>query len=215
MLHIDFEKRSKLRVLCLGAHADDIEIGCGGTVLKLLRQAHESSVHWVVFAGKGSRGAEARKSADQFLAGAAERHVVVKEYQDGFFPYQGGEIKGFFEELKRTVDPDVIFTHTRGDLHQDHRLINELTWNTWRNHFILEYEILKYDGDLGNPNFYVELDPEVCQTKIETIWNCFASQRDKHWFSKESLAAMHSIRGVECRARASCAEGFYCRKLVF
>jgi len=168
MLNLTFERRrdSIFRILCLGAHSDDIEIGCGGTVLRILEENPDAEVLWVVIGASGQRADEATASAKSFLARARQKEVIVKEFRDGFFPYIGAEIKGFFEELKRRCAPDLILTHCRNDLHQDHRLVSELTWNTFRNHLILEYEILKYDGDLGTPNVFVHLTESLARRKV-------------------------------------------------
>jgi LmbE family N-acetylglucosaminyl deacetylase len=201
-----------LRVLCLGSHSDDIEIGCGGTILSLLEQYPGAAVRWMVFSSDPQRAGEARASAESFLRQAGQRQVVIRDYRDGFFPYVGGDIKNEFEQLKQEFAPDVIFTHYRDDLHQDHRLVCELTWNTFRDHLILEYEIPKYDGDLGSPNFFVPLDETTCQKKIQLLLQHFATQREKHWFGDETFLALMRLRGMEARARY--AEGFYCRKIV-
>ena len=201
------------RILCLGAHSDDIEIGCGGTLLRLLQEYPGARVQWVVFACTGPRSAEAQASANAFLQGAAESKIVVKDFRDGFLPYTGVQVKEFFETLK-PFDPDLIFTHYRHDLHQDHRLLCELTWNTFRNHLVLEYEIPKYDGDLGQPNLFVELDEPICRRKSEYLLQHFRTQRDRHWFTDETFRSLLRIRGIECRADTSYAEAFYCRKLV-
>lgn len=201
------------RILCLGAHSDDIEIGCGGTMLRLLREYPAACVQWVVFACAGERSREAMASANSFLQGAKDKKIVVKDFRDGFLPYLGTEVKEFFETLK-SFSPELIFTHYRHDLHQDHRLLCELTWNTFRNHLVLEYEIPKYDGDLGQPNFFVELDEETYRRKSEYLLEHFPTQRDRHWFSDETFRAILRLRGVECRADTSYAEAFYCRKLV-
>ena len=203
-----------LRILCVGAHSDDIEIGCGGTILRLLQECAEAEVHWVVLGSSGQRDAEALLSAHNFLAHATKKDVIVKNFKNSFFPYVGAEIKTFFEELKETVSPDVIFTHHRNDLHQDHRLISELTWNTYRNHLILEYEVLKYDGDLGVPNFFVHLDASVCQHKISLILDCFQTQTEKDWFTADAFWSLLRLRGIESKAPGKYAEGFYCRKVV-
>ena len=208
------QKEAPLEVLCLGAHADDLEIGCGGTVLRLAESGRAAAVTWVVFSAAGDRQGEARESAEVFLARAKAKDVVVKEFRDGFFPYQGAEIKGDFEELKRRVSPDVIFTHYRNDLHQDHRLISELTWNTFRSHLILEYEIPKYDGDLGSPNLFVPLQESTCRDKIRFLEAAFTSQRDKHWFDEGTFRALMRLRGMESCAPSFHAEAFYTRKLV-
>jgi LmbE family N-acetylglucosaminyl deacetylase len=201
-------------VLCLGAHADDIEIGCAGTVLTLLNRATPLTVTWVIFSAQGDRAAEARWSAQSLLADAAKRQIELKDFQDGFFPYSGAQIKEAFEELKTMVSPDLVFTHYRHDLHQDHRLIAELTWNTFRDHLIFEYEVPKYDGDLGSPNVFVPVSTGLCRRKIDTILAAFKTQRGKRWFSEELFTSLLRIRGMECNAPSNYAEAFYCRKLV-
>lgn len=203
-----------LKILCLGAHSDDIEIGCGGTILRLLSEHPRVEVHWVVLGSSGKRGVEARASAKKFLKGAERRTIIVKRFQDGFFPYHGGEIKRYFEVMKKKVDPDVIFTHFRHDLHQDHRLVSELTWNTFRDHLIFEYEIVKYDGDLGNPNTFVRLEEQVCKEKVDTILGTFKTQAGQHWFSEEAFNGLHKLRGIESNAPEGYAEGFHVRKVV-
>ena len=202
-----------LRVLCLGAHSDDIEIGCGGTVLRLAATVPRAEFTWVVLSGDAQRAEEARRSAALFAGAAAPTTVVVKEFRDGFFPYAGAGIKDFFESLKREDSPDVIFTHYRGDQHQDHRLVSELTWNTFRDHLILEYEVPKYDGDLGRPNWYVPLDESTCRTKARHLLDTFASQRDRRWFTEETFRALMRLRGVECAAPEGYAEAFYAHKI--
>jgi len=216
MMRLDFCRPpgSPLKILCLGAHSDDIEIGCGGTILRLLKEHRDVKVDWIVFSGKGDRAAEAKESADRFTRNAAERTIVVKGFRDGFFPYTGVEIKEHFEELKASLSPHVIFTHSRGDLHQDHRVISELTWNTFRDHFILEYEVIKYDGDLGTPNFYAHLDESVCREKIATILDVFRSQRPRRWFTDDVFLSILRLRGMESNAPERYAEGFYSRKSV-
>ena len=206
--------KSPLNILCLGAHSDDIEIGCGGTILKLLEAVNDSRVTWIVFSGSGARGQEAQNSADLFLAGAGEKEVLLHEFRDGFFPYLGYEIKEYFEQLKGEVAPDLIFTHFRADLHQDHRLINELTWNTFRDHLILEYEIPKFDGDFGSPNFFVHLSRGTIEKKAELILKSFPTQHKKAWFTRETFLSLANLRGVESNAPDQAAEGFYSRKLV-
>jgi LmbE family N-acetylglucosaminyl deacetylase len=203
------------KVLCLGAHSDDIEIGAGGTVLQLLSTNHDFEIIWVVFSAAGSeREREARRSAGLFLEGAKQQEVIVKDFRDGFFPYDGGKVKEFFEALKTRVSPDLIFTHYRDDRHQDHRTICELTWNTWRSHMILEYEIPKYDGDLGSPNVFVPLPREICERKIKHICDVFQTQGNKTWLTEDTFQAILRLRGVECAAPERYAEAFYCRKLV-
>jgi len=201
------------RVLALGAHADDIEIGCGATLLALTR-AQALDVTWVVLGADGVREVEARASADAFLVGARTSSIVCHRFRDGFFPYVGGEVKDVFEALKTEVEPDIILTHTRNDLHQDHRLVCELTWNTWRNHLILEYEIPKYDGDLGSPNVFFPVSKQAAQEKVRLLGTTFESQREKHWFDEELFLGLMRLRGVEARSPTGYAEAYHCRKLV-
>jgi LmbE family N-acetylglucosaminyl deacetylase len=202
------------RILFLGAHADDIEIGCGGTVLRLLAERRDLSVRWVVFSATPERAAEARASAAEFLDGA-EATVVVRDYRDGYLPWSGADIKEEFEALKREFVPDLIFTHYRHDLHQDHRLVSDLTWNTWRNHFILEYEIPKFDGDFGSPNFFSLLPAQILERKISLVLRNFATQAGKQWFTADLFRSVARIRGMECAAPETFAEAFYCCKAVF
>jgi len=202
------------RVLVIGAHPDDIEIGCAGTLLRLIDRGAVADVCWVVASGDPARAAEARASADALLAPVARRTVLVREFEDGFFPYHGTAIKRFFEELKRDVDPDVVFTHQRRDLHQDHRLLGELTWNTFRDHLILEYEVPKYDGDMGAPNVFVPLEQPVCERKIEHLMTHFASQLERRWFREDLFSGLLRLRGMECNSPTSFAEAFYCHKVV-
>ncbi|HXX65352.1 MAG TPA: PIG-L deacetylase family protein [Bacteroidota bacterium] len=208
------KKDGPYRLLCLGAHCDDIEIGCGGTVLRLARELKQVSVTWVVFCSNEIRAREAASCADKFLSGVREKRVVIKNYRDGFLPYNGGEVKDFFEQLKKEVNPDLILTHYGKDRHQDHRLVSELTWNTWRDHFILEYEVPKYDGDLGAPNFFVPLSEDDCRMKVDHITSAFASQSTKHWFSSETFLGLARLRGMESCASEHYAEAFYSRKVV-
>jgi LmbE family N-acetylglucosaminyl deacetylase len=203
-----------LKALFLGAHSDDIELGCGGTILSLLEQGQELEVWWVVFAASPARRLEAERSAEIFLRGAIKKEIVVRDFKESFFPYIGSEIKACFEELKRTINPDVVFTHFRDDLHQDHRLISELTWNTFRDHLILEYEIIKYDGGLGSPNVFAHLSEEVCAKKMKYLMENFQSQRSHQWFTEETFLAILRLRGVESNAPEKYAEAFYCRKIV-
>ena len=213
-LTFDVNPASPLRVLCLGAHCDDIEIGCGGTILNLAKAGRKLDVHWIVFSSDERRKQEAVNSANAFLADIPIRRVIVHAFRDGFFPYIGVEIKEQFEQLKSEFSPDLILTHYRHDLHQDHRLVSELTWNTFRNHLILEYEIPKYDGDFGSPNFFVPLDETTCRRKIDTILGAYQSQSGKQWFSRDLFLSVLRLRGMEAYASDGYAEGFYCRKAV-
>ena len=202
----------QLSVLCLGAHSDDIEIGVGGTLLSMLARGVRLKVHWCVLSGAGVRESEARESAAGFLSEAAAG-IDVLAFRDGFFPQQGEEIKTWFEDLKTRVNPDIIFTHHRGDAHQDHREVGALTWNTFRDHCILEYEIPKWDGDLGRPNLYVSIPADVLERKIDLLMTHFASQRSKHWYSPEIFRGLARLRGMECRAAENYAEAFFAHKL--
>ena len=211
---LNFSNDSSPTILCLGAHSDDIEIGCGGTILKLINTYPTANVTWIVFSAKDTRINEAKASAASFLVGSQNRRIIVKDFRDGFFPYIGADIKRFFEGLKREVKPDLIFTHYRDDRHQDHRVISDLTWNTFRDHLILEYEIPKYDGDFGTPNFFTHLDKEISERKVEKLLTHFQTQANKHWFTAETFSAVLRLRGIESRAPESYAEAFYCRKMV-
>ncbi len=201
-------------ILCIGAHCDDIEIGCGATILRLLRERKDVSVRWVVLSSTKARAREAAAAADLFLRGARRREVRIEAFTDGHFPYQGAEIKACFERLKSDPAPDLIFTHYRDDRHQDHRVVSDTTWQTFRDATILEYEIPKYDGDLGAPNVFVEVDRATCERKIRYLTRCYATQRVKPWFTAETLRSLLSLRAMESRAPRY-AEAFYGRKLVF
>ena len=203
-----------LRVLAVGAHPDDIEIGCGGTILRLVAEHPGLAVHWLVLSGADGRAEEAADSAAAFTEGAGGTRVAVERFRDGFFPYEGGAVKERFERLKDEVDPDLILTHRLEDRHQDHRLVAELAWNTFRGHLILEFEIPKYDGDLGQPNLYVPLEPDVGQRKVELLRKCFPSQAGRSWFSDDTFWALLRLRGVESGGPGRFAEAFTARKLV-
>lgn len=208
------EARGALTVLCLGAHSDDIEIGCGGTILRLAEQYPGAVFHWVVFSATGVREEEARRAATLFVGPAAFREPLLKTFTDGLMPFVGAEVKAVFEDLKQAVSPDLIFTPYRKDAHQDHRLIGELTWNTFRDHLILEYEIPKYDGDLGQPSVFVPLGADLCQKKVRYLMEAFPSQHMKRWFREDTFLSLMRLRGMECNAPCGYAEAFYCRKLV-
>lgn len=213
MLTLNFQQDT-LKVLCLGAHCDDIEIGCGGTILKLIAHYPNVEFYWVVFSANPPRAQEASESANAFLRHAQEKKIVIKDFRDSFFPYIGLEIKEYFEQFRREFSPDLVFTHYRNDLHQDHRLISDLTWNTFRDHLILEYEIPKYDGDLGTPNFFVYLDEATCRRKIKYVLDSFKTQAENQWFSEETFLAIMRLRGIESNAPDKYAEAFYGRKIV-
>lgn len=201
-------------ILLLGAHCDDIEIGCGGAIQNLLRNDPDLMVHWIVFSSNDMRRQEAERSASAFLQHSHAHNVQIKTFKNGYFPQEWGVIKDYFEVLKGEVDPDIIFTHYHADLHQDHRVISELTWNTFRNHLILEYEIAKYDSDLGNPNFFIPLDQNQADFKCQVLMDSFKSQLSHHWFTQQTFLAMMRIRGIQCNAGYGLAEAFYSRKMI-
>jgi LmbE family N-acetylglucosaminyl deacetylase len=203
-----------VRVLAIGAHPDDAEIGCGGTILKLIRDGAISAICWVVLTGEEPRAGEARASAHAMLDSAPETLILQRGFRDGFLPYEGADVKAFFEEVKRDFSPDLILTHQRHDGHQDHRTACELTWNTFRDHFILEYEVPKYDGDMGQPNVFVTLDEDTSRRKIDHLMTHFGTQVPKRWFKEDLFSGLMRLRGMECNSPTSYAEAFYCRKAV-
>jgi LmbE family N-acetylglucosaminyl deacetylase len=212
MLGFLLDKKKSINILCLGAHCDDIEIGAGGTLLKLLETYKVNSVKWVVFASNEIRKQEATHSAGRFLEKAGHSDIAIQSYRDGFLPFMASEVKDFFEVIKKEFKPDIVFTHYRDDRHQDHRLVSDLTWNTWRNHLILEYEIPKYDGDIGIPNFFVPLEEEYIERKNKIILESFKSQNQKHWFDDATFKALPRLRGME--SATLYAEAFYARKII-
>ncbi len=215
MLHLDFGgNRNCLRVLCIGAHSDDIEIGCGGTILEWLSKYPNVEVTWVVMSAAGARADEARRSANALLRKASRRNIVLGSFRDGHLPAHFVKAKQLFEELKATETPDVILTHRLEDRHQDHRLVAELTWQTWRDHLIFEYEIPKYEGDLGQPSLYVPLSSRAGKRKVAHLMRHFGSQRSKSWFAPETFLSLMQLRGIECRAASGLAEAFSIRKAV-
>jgi LmbE family N-acetylglucosaminyl deacetylase len=212
-LPLSDEGQPVTRVLAVGCHSDDIEIGCGATLLALTRSHPGVEVTWVVLGASGERAAEARASAERFLEAAARSEVIVHEFRDGYFPYVGAAVKDVFESLKAVLDPQLVLTHTRFDLHQDHRLVCELTWNTFRDHLILEYEVPKYDGDLGRPNLFVPVTRELVDEKARLLLETFETQGAKHWFDPDVFRGLMRLRGMESRSPSGYAEAFTCRKL--
>lgn len=200
--------------LFMGAHCDDIEIGCGGTVIELLRQYPGAKIHWLVFSTGAGREKEARRAAAGLLRDARNPQVTIKDFRGAYFPSEAPAIKDFLEVYRRTVEPDVIFTHCREELHQDHRILGELTWNTWRNHMILEYEIPKYDGGLGSPSVFVPLPRKTVRRKVDLLMKVFQTQLPKQWFTPATFEGLMRLRGIECNAPEGFAEAFYSRKLV-
>lgn len=209
MLKLEFPKNIK-SVLCIGAHADDIEIGCGATILKLLSNMKGIKVDWLVCCSDPIRQQEARLSAQNFLQHAGSVNVIIHDFQDGYLPAQFSGLKDEFENLKAKINPDIIFTHYKNDYHQDHRIVSELTWNTFRDHLVLEYEIPKYDGDINNPNLYSVIQKKEVEQKIKIILESFQSQVNKQWFNESLFRSLLRLRGMECSD--TYAEAFYCRK---
>jgi LmbE family N-acetylglucosaminyl deacetylase len=207
-------RAERVSVLCIGAHSDDIEIGAGGTILHWITSGAVIDVHWCVLSAGGARSEEAEASASAFLAGAASAKIELAAFRDSYFPYQGGELKDWFVGLKSRIDPDIIFTHNRDDAHQDHREVSLLTRNIFRDHLILEYEIPKWDGDLGQPNGYIPLEAKILERKIELLMAHFGTQRSKDWFDAETFRGLGRLRGVECRAAEGYAEAFTLRKIL-
>lgn len=206
-------EHARLSILCLGAHSDDIEIGAGGTLLTLLARHPGSRVRWVVFGAGGPRAEEAQASARDFLAGAADSRVDVHDLRDGFFPAAFTALKEMFEALKQQEQPDLILTHARADHHQDHRTLAELTWNTFRDHLVLGYEIPKYDPDLGNPELFVPLAAEVAEHKVAALMAHFATQRQRRWFVPDTFFGLMRLRGLQAAAPSGLAEAFHAPKL--
>jgi LmbE family N-acetylglucosaminyl deacetylase len=209
---ISFPLEQVRTLLVVGAHADDIEIGCGATILEISKRRPDINLRWVVFSGNGSRANEARQSAGEFLTDFQSQQVQLHDFSDGYFPAEWSDIKSTFERLKKSIQPDLILTHYGQDFHQDHRLVSELTWNTFRDHLILEYEIPKYDGDLGQPNLYMPVEEKLCRQKIDLLLKHFPSQLDKPWFDRELFQGLMRLRGAECAAPQRYAEAFYARK---
>jgi LmbE family N-acetylglucosaminyl deacetylase len=210
LLELDFfVDNKKPKILCLGAHPDDIEIGCGGTIIRLSEKVPDAQFYWVVFSGNEQRRKEAILSANSFVPNC---NLTIKNFQESYFPFIGADIKDYFEQLK-DISPDLIFTHFREDLHQDHKVLSNLTWNTFRNNLILEYEIPKYDGDLITPNLYVPLPNRIVNKKISIIIDTFKTQKTKNWFTKATFRSILRVRGIECNSHGY-AEGFHVRKIV-
>ena len=215
MRHLSFDDipSAPLSVVCIGAHADDLEIGCGGTVRQLVERHPDSTVRWWVLTGNEARHREARAAAQCLLGDVCRLELTVTDFRDGYLAADAGRVKDAFESFRIGPEPDLVFTHTRHDRHQDHRQVSDLTWNTWRDHLILEYEIPKWDGDLGQPNFYVPLREQTMQRKVDVLLSCFATQRPKSWFDEGTFRGLARLRGLECRAREGYAEAFHARKI--
>jgi LmbE family N-acetylglucosaminyl deacetylase len=216
MLKIALEKKigTSPKVLCLGAHCDDIEIGSGGTLMNLIDEYQDIEFCCVIFCSNQAREQESYKSFEILLKKVHKKSINIFNFKDGFLPYQEEKVKDIFEKMKKAFVPDLILTHYRDDRHQDHRIVSDLTWNTYRDHLILEYEIPKYDGDFGTPNFFFELSEATCRQKINHILQVYTSQKEKHWFTEDIFLATARLRGMEACAKSKYAEAFYCRKIV-
>jgi LmbE family N-acetylglucosaminyl deacetylase len=215
MLSLSVDAGKLRSILCLGAHCDDIEIGCGASIRRLVQENPDVHVTCVTLSSDPERENESRRAVDVLLGEAAHKTVKIEDFKENYFPYIGSDLKDYMQDLRDSVSPDLIFTHFRNDAHQDHRLVSELTSNAFRNNFILEYEIPKYDGDLGTPNFFITLKHDQCRHKVDAIYDCFTSQRERSWFSKETFWATLRLRGIESNAASGYAEGFYARKCVY
>jgi LmbE family N-acetylglucosaminyl deacetylase len=205
--------RRATRILCIGAHCDDIEIGCGAALRVLQRQARGAVIDWVILGGTAKRRAEAQQSMRMLVRPACRGRLQFGDFADGVLPAAYREVKGLFESLKRRPTPDLILCHEREDRHQDHRLVNEMVWSTFRDHLILEYEIPKWDGGLGQPNVYIPVSRRDVARKLDTLMKCYASQSDRDWFTRETFLALLRLRGIECRAPSGYAEAFHGRKI--
>lgn len=216
MINLNFNQteNSELKILCLGAHCDDIEIGCGGTILKLIEEYSNITIYWVVFSCSEQRAHEATASSNKFLKEVSNKKVIIKNLQDGLLYFQFKELNEYFEQLKQDFSPDLIFTHYRQDKHQDHRLISDFTWNTFRNNLILEYEIPESDGNLGLPNLFVHLNEAVCHRKIQYVMDAFPTKINQQHFTEESFRSILRIRGIESSSPSHYSEAFHCRKIV-
>ncbi len=214
MLNLNFSATAELNVLCIGAHCDDIEIGCGGSLLELQARFPRAFFHWAVFSGDAVRTPETQGAAQRIHGSGARHSVEVAQFRGSYFPYDGAAIKDQFEAVKGRISPNLILTHHLNDRHQDHRLLAELTWNTFRNHLVLEYEIPKYEGDFGHPNLYLPLTREQVERKVAMLWDCFPSQHGRPWFTQDLFLAHLRLRGMECNAPSGFAEAFHARKLV-
>lgn len=215
MLPLSFARTDPLSVLCLGAHCDDIEIGCAGTIMTLQNRFPSAKFRWVVFSGEDGRSLESRNAAEAIHGAAGNATIEVLELRGSYFPWAGAEIKDHFERIKAELNPDLVLTHFLQDRHQDHRAIAEATWQTFRNHLVLEYEIPKYEGDLGHPNVLVPIQPEIAKRKVDILMSCFPSQRHRTWFTPDLFLAHMRLRGVECHSPSGYAEAFHARKIVF
>jgi LmbE family N-acetylglucosaminyl deacetylase len=206
--------RGLRRILCIGAHCDDIEIGCGGTLIQLQKVNSEFRVDWAILSGTAERQAESRAAMERLIAPMHRGQIFFGDLPDAGFPAEYARLKSFFSALRKESTPDLVFSHTRDDAHQDHRMVNEMTWGAFRDHLVLEYEVIKWDGDLRSPNAYVHLDADVAEAKIDLLMGIYGSQRSRDWFTADTFRSVMRIRGIECRSPSGLAEGFFARKFV-
>jgi LmbE family N-acetylglucosaminyl deacetylase len=209
----DLKGSRALRVLCIGAHCDDIEIGCGGTLRALQDQRKKIVIDWALLSGSAQRAAESTKAMSLLVAPRARGEIRFGEFADGRFPADYARIKEYFESLKNLPRPDIIFCHERDDRHQDHRIVNEMVWNTFRDHLVLEFEIPKWDGGLGQPNTYVPVTAKQAKAKVSALLKAHRSQATRDWFTEDTFLALMRLRGIECRSESGLAEAFHGRKL--
>lgn len=213
VMRLAWQADRALQIVCIGAHCDDIEIGCGGSLVALSQAYPLSHFHCWVFSGNAARAAESRACLTQLLD--AERFTLqVFDHRDGYFPAQWAQVKERLATLSQTINADLVFTHTARESHQDHRVLAELTWNHFRRHTVLEYEIAKYEGDLGRANFYIPLSTEQFEAKLSALLSAFPSQASKGWFTRNTFEAIARLRGVESHATSGYAEAFRARKSV-
>lgn len=189
-----------LHVVALGAHPDDIEIGCGGSLLRLAESVPDLTAEFVVASGEPSRVEEARHAAELFLPGC-DVGVRAGDLPDGQFPAYWGDAKRLLEETARGRRADIVLAPCRGDAHQDHRTLAEIVPTVWRDHLVLSYEIPKWDGDLGRPSLYVPLSQELMREKVRRLHKAFPSQASREWFDDEVFLGLARLRGMECRSR--------------
>ena len=198
----------RLDVLCVGAHPDDVEIGCGGTLLTLAGRP-ATTVTGLVLTGTVERRKEAEAALPEFFPGATVR---VLDLPAGRLPAHWDAVKDALEDEARDLAPTVVLAPRADDAHQDHRLLGRLVSTVWRDALILHYEIPKWDGDFGSPNVYVRLTEDQARRKVELLHRCFPSQLSRDWWDDELFSGLMRLRGMESRARY--AEGFVSDKLV-
>lgn len=202
-----------LRVVALGAHADDIEIGAGGLIQRLVADTPSLSIRWLVASATPERRREAEKASSRLVGSVSDCTLDIGDLRDGFLPFLGPAPK---EWLIRHAgfEPDIVICPRGEDLHQDHRLVGQLAWQVFRSSLIFEYEIPKYEGDLGRPNVYVVLDRATAERKVATILEAFPSQRSRRWFEPETFWALLRLRGIEAASPTGFAEAFHASKIV-